>query len=62
MYFFVEFIPPQVDARCFQNGMVSFNWNLSPGQDLSLDYLNNQKRGWIASGNCTHQNNVVVSS
>lgn len=62
MYFFVEFIPPQVDVQCFQNGNARFNWSLSPGQDLSLDYLNNQKSGWIVSGNCTHQNNVVVSS
>ena len=62
-YFFVELKPPQIDAQCLvQDGKAHFRWCWSPGQGLSLTYLNRSKFGWIISGNCKHQNTVVVSS
>lgn len=54
--FSVEFKPPQISAQCFENGTASFNWNISPDQDLSVPYLDYHLFGWILSGNCSYAN------
>ena len=66
--FYVEFKGPQVFAQCFENGTAHFSWNLSPNKvlspnkDLSLSFLEYSRRGWLISGNCTHENNTIYTS
>ena len=64
MYFFADLKPPQIFMQCFENGTANFNWRLLPDQtanNLSFAYLKYSHTGWLISGNCTYQNNVLVS-